>query len=452
VRTDAANDAAVDSSAANLTLGRRAVQFVRLVIRIIGFPLRLFLSIRRSMTAASVTLLLVGIITLNIIWGFPWVGMFSACSSLLFVGFAINRLMCPHLRINFSLPNSAPANQSFTVVAHVENRRRIPAIDLAIRFEQPPTSTRAIRRSAISHWLPTPPQKLSVIRPGERKDFGTSMASDRRGIHYLPDVVVISMFPFHLFRYSGRYPSEAKIAITPCPLRGDEDAMSRGLIDTLGDCTHRLLAGDALDYTGSREYEVGMPVRSWDFRAWARLGRPIVREFQSPSIQMVTLIIDTSIGHQTSGVHSVCSESEPAVERVLSLAAAAVNDLTRKLVRVCLYVSSESPSSLAEFGPAQSHLDCESLLIRLAAAEYVTPEDADQRIQQVIAQLGGSPGLIVTARRDQRWQADLPTNISVSYVPHGDADDAMSEPSRRRESTYEAAHEPHNRTAQQHAV
>ncbi len=70
------------------------------------------------------------------------------------------------------------------------------------------------------------------------------------------------------------------------------------MLDAFGGWSHKLLSGDALDYTGSREYQVGMPVRRWDFTSWARLGRPIVREFQSPSIQLVTLIVDTSREHR----------------------------------------------------------------------------------------------------------------------------------------------------------
>lgn len=403
----------------------RAWQLVRLVVAVLLFPIRTFLSVRSSMTAASVTLLLIGIITLNIIWGFPWLGMFSVCTALLFGGFIINRLMRPRLRVNLSLPNSAPADHAFTVVTHVENRRRIPAMDLTIRFEHPSDSGRAYRHLQAAHWSPTPDHQLALIRPSERKDLPVAISSERRGIHELPDLVVFGLFPFYLFRYTVQYPTEAVIAITPRPISGDEDDLCRGLLNNLGDWTHRLLAGDALDYTGSREYEVGMPVRSWDFRSWARLGKPIVREFQSPSIQMVTLLIDMSLSNWTASTPSESAEPEVEIERVLSLAASAVNDLTRKMVRICLYVSSESPSLMSELGPTQTHQsDAESLLIRLAAAEHVTSEVADQRIDEVIPQLGGSPGLIVTARRDHPWQEDLPANVSVLCVAEG----AVNEP------------------------
>ena len=106
----------------------------RLLAGIVFSPLRLLASIRRSMTAASVTLLLIGIITLNIIWGYPWSGLFSACMSMLFVGWTISRIMRPNLEIGFSLPNSSTAGQPFSVVTHVKNRGRLPAMDLSVAF------------------------------------------------------------------------------------------------------------------------------------------------------------------------------------------------------------------------------------------------------------------------------------------------------------------------------
>jgi len=408
----------------------QAVQLARWCARIVLSPLRLYLSIRRSMTAASVSLLLIGIISMNIVWGYPWVGMFSACASLMFVGFAINRIMCPSLTIDFSLPNSSPAGQPFPIVAHVKNRRSVPAMDLKVCFDDEPGHRREHRGSKNTHgcWARTPPQSLPLILPAERRDLHSSLLNARRGIHALPNVVVTGMFPFHLFRSSRHVASEAHVAITPRAMTGDEDALSRGLLDTLGGWSHRLLSGDALDYTGSREYEVGMPVRRWDFKSWARLGRPIVREFQSPSIQMVTLIVDTSTDEGPEDQ----SQNESPVERVLSLAATAINDLTRKMVRVRLYVTSESPSSLAAIGPTHAPSDSETLLIRLAAAEFVSPLDADSRVQEVLEHLGRSPGLILTARGKLGLQQNLPPNVSILNVArYAQFGGRESQPSRR---------------------
>jgi len=236
-----------------------------------------------------------------------------------------------------------------------------------------------------------PPHSVSLIQVGHRIHRSSSVRFDHRGVQPLPDLRVTSMFPFHLFRSTQRYESGTTIAVTPKLLSGEEDDLARTLLDALGNWSHRLLAGDALDYTGSREYEVGMAVRRWDFSSWARLGRPIVREFQSPTIQMVTLVIDTAVD---SG------DDSEKIERVLSLAATAVTELTRKSVRVGMYVTQVEDADLQVSDPGLSPGDTESLLIRLADAKSVEAEESDRQIHRVVEQMRHTPMLVLTARSE----------------------------------------------------
>ena len=397
------------------------VYVVRQIGRLLWLPMRVFLSIRRSMTPASVTLLLVGIVTLNIVWGYPWTGMFSACVSMLFVGWLINRLMRPQLKLDFSLPNSAPAQQSFQVQTHAKNARRVPSMEISVAFVDPTDRPRSWR------WWRKPPaneysveqenRAVSMLRPSEVFDQRSSLTFSKRGIQDLPDLLVTSSFPFHLFRSAKRYNSETQIAITPRPLTGEEDTVAAGLLNTLGGWSHRLLSGDALDYTGSREYEVGMPVRRWDFVSWARLGKPIVREYQSPSIRMVMLIVDTSPEPKRDGqTRDAQTSDNERLERLLSLAATAVNELSRRSVQVRLYVTGESTASNAVAAPTHARSDSESLLIRLAAAEKVTEKDADQQVIEVLDQVGRSPVLILCGRSKPDFQRATQSNVTLIRV------------------------------------
>ncbi len=264
--------AVLDENAWEPAANRGAVQrlgsIVRWIAKVLLSPLRLFLSVRRSMTYASVTLLLIGITTVNIVWGYPWSGMFSACSSLLIVGWAINRIMRPKLKLGFSLPNSSPAGHAFPVVTHIRNLGRLPAMDMAVTFSTGRRRRRS-KQTALTTYHPRESQSsLAIIHPAERTDLGGSLVFERRGVHPLPDVLVTSTFPFYLFQSSQRYPSETQIAITPRLITGEEDTVARGMLNTLGGWSRRLLSGDALDYTGSREYQSGMSVRRWDFSSW----------------------------------------------------------------------------------------------------------------------------------------------------------------------------------------
>lgn len=375
-------------------------------------PLRVFLEVRGSMTGASATLLVIGMFTLNIIWGYPWNGVFSACFSLMLVGAIINRVMRPHLDLNFTLPQSAPAGEPIPVVVHARNVSRLPALDLTAAFSSAAPSGNRQSMQA-THDVLTPMCAIPIIESGEHVKIPCSLLFRRRGMHTLPDVRIQSFFPFHLFRSNRQHSSSIQIAITPRPLSGDEDAIARGLLNAFGGWSHKLLSGDALDYTGSREYRVGMPVRRWDFKSWARLGRPIVREFQSPSMQLVTILVDTAV---VDSDMLADDKTDPALERVFSLAATAILSLTQNLIRVRLCITSEETESQIAALQVVTPTDCESLLIRLATARPVSGDVADDRLSQLVDQLGRTPTLLLTSRPSGSLPLERSSGVSVLRV------------------------------------
>jgi uncharacterized protein (DUF58 family) len=56
--------------------------------------------------------------------------------------------------------------------------------------------------------------------------------------------------------------------------------------------------GESPEYIGNREYVPGEPVRRIDFRAWGRLGKPVVREFQEEYYCRVAVVLDTHVTPQ----------------------------------------------------------------------------------------------------------------------------------------------------------
>jgi uncharacterized protein (DUF58 family) len=51
--------------------------------------------------------------------------------------------------------------------------------------------------------------------------------------------------------------------------------------------------GDSLEFIGTREYREGDPLRKVHWRSWARLGRPIVKEYQEEYFSRIALVLDT---------------------------------------------------------------------------------------------------------------------------------------------------------------
>ena len=138
-----------------------------------------------------------------------------------------------------------------------------------------------------------------------------------------------------------------------------------------------------------------MPVRRWDFPSWARLGVPIVREFQSPSVPQVFLIIDTALSEHAEpdsvGEH-------PAFEQMLSLATTAIHDLAKQTVKIQFFVTASGNALDDSSGIYLTDTDAESMLIQLAAAAPVDGKQADHQISSALELAGRSPVLVLTTR------------------------------------------------------
>ena len=65
-----------------------------------------------------------------------------------------------------------------------------------------------------------------------------------------------------------------------------------------------------------------MPVRRWDYASWARVGKPIVREYQSEQTRLVSIFVDTFDSTNKS------KRSDERFESLLSLAASLTDELT----------------------------------------------------------------------------------------------------------------------------
>lgn len=382
---------------------------------LVWLPIRGLLGFRRSLTGASATLLFFTVLSLNIVWGYPWVGVFSACVSLLVIGWLVNRLFAPRLQVGFSLPASATAGESWPVRQHLENVGRLPAMELRVRFDQP--KRRAIGRRDV--WRYDQPCRVVRIPARGRAAVSRTLRVEERGVWRVPDLVVESLFPFFLFRVTRRVVSDATIPITPRLLHVSEEPAIRTALTAVSGWATQQSAGSSMEYVGSREYQTGMPVRRWDFVSWARLGRPIVREYTSPSLHTITIVVDT--GTDTGGRFRGRSGRARALEHVLSVAATVLVERGRGDVGFQMFVTGPSNDGKGRGGGRQrdgkrdlrecevivsSPGDIEPLLIRLASADAVSAEVADEQVTAFLAKTVRSETLVLTTREQPaflRW-------------------------------------------------
>lgn len=382
-----------------------------MIVSILLFPFRLVNWFRRSMTVASGTLLVVSIASLNIIWGYPWLGIFSSAISLFILGRLLSSLMSPKLDYHLALPRSVPHGFRLPIAIKCLNRGRLPAMQFLISFDHRNSHSgrTSKRRRAVNKIFEviSPPQPVTLLESGKARRVTSTLRFTSRGTHSIPFIVTQSYFPFYLFRVTQRIDPQQEITVTPRPLDADEDESSRGFLESMGEWSHQLLAGDALDYTGSREYEYGMPVRRWDFVSWARLGKPIVREYQSPSIQQVYLVVDTS--HEANGNDS--PEKQAAnFEHLLSAATTTILELGKKRVSLNFCLTCQEDRHREEGGFTQ--IDSESMLIRLANADVTETESTNQQIEVALESAHQSPTLILSNRNSESYPYPLPRSVN----------------------------------------
>ncbi|MCC9642657.1 DUF58 domain-containing protein [Rhodopirellula sp. JC740] len=375
-------------------------------------PIGWWLSLRRSLTGGSVTLLLIGIISMNIVWGYPWMGMFASCFAMFVVGWAINRVMTPRLKVAMDLPIAVRAGDPLMTRVNLLHQGRLPAMNLYAGLDPNRDAAGRATIELDQHKI----RMLSIpeMEPRGSAYFDQVLTFVRRGVQSMPAVRVESLFPFHLFRSTQWIASDETVVVTPRRMDFENDMAWRAIQANLRGLAVGLAQGDHQHYVGSREYRVGMSVRRWDFASWARLGKPILREFNSAAKQTVTVFVDTSPNEEAVPLpqsfrwRRVTEDEDISLERLLSIASAGLETLVGANVQVQLVVPWNAPSVLhkqEQSGDLQIVL-CEGaadpipLLMALAEAQPIDASKADE-ILNALPHPGGTFHGVVFSRRDR---------------------------------------------------
>ena len=225
----------------------------------------------------------VGTITMQL----PIYQIFCALVALTLVALVGGFMSIPIVRIEGLLPSRMVAGESVSVDLVVTNRskwRTIYDVGVAL-FELPP----AIEHTNRDRVIPAIPKNESRV-------VSMTLLPRRRGLYELSAFRGFTTFPFNLFRIGmpGRgerptmlvlpsfYPLESVNVPTTMRYQPGGIALTSNV-------------GESPEYIGNREYLPGEPVRRMDFRSWARLGRPVVREYQEEFYCRVGLIVDTFV-------------------------------------------------------------------------------------------------------------------------------------------------------------
>jgi len=224
-------------------------------------------------------------------------------------------LLRPRLTVHGTLPPRTGAGQPVSAEFTLTNRSLVPAFDVSTGYFHLPPSLRDNRDET---WI-------SVIPPRQSASLSVRVDPVKRGLYTLPDLTAYSTFPFHLFRSSATRKRSGNLLVLPSfhPLVSIDVPIGRRYQP--GGIALTSSVGESPEYIGNREYRDGDPIRRLDWKSWARLSRPAVREFQEEYYCRVALVLDTFVPAERTEKR----EGFPDLEAAVSLTAAVADALSR---------------------------------------------------------------------------------------------------------------------------
>lgn len=233
------------------------------------------------------------------------------------VSMLVGYFSIPKLKIDAVAPKRVECGAMFETVYKVQNTGRKTARYVEIDTLIYPDVRCLVRDSA---WI-------GCLPPGHKTEVSAKGLAKRRGVYTLPGLRYDSAFPCGLWRWGWTfpgttlsiYPSYSRLLNLFIPLgNGNQNEIS----------AENKLSREALEFHGCREYREGDQVRHIHPRSSARIGTPVVKEFQSEGRRRTAILVDTEPSEKKLWKYFAYIKADDPIEAALSLTAAVVDYLS----------------------------------------------------------------------------------------------------------------------------
>lgn len=244
---------------------------------------------------------------------------FSLLGSLVLVGILCVPLGRPRLTVERRLPKFGSVGQTLHYHLIVRNETRRPQSDLKLLEDLPdprPSFEEFVltpepgeeRRNWIDRsygyyrwrWLVERNMRARLgeiaaptLPPGEEISVPASLSPRRRGSLRLEGVTVACPDPFGFFRSLRRLPLPQSILILPKRHPAPAFQLPGSSTYQQGGVSMASSVGESEEFVSLREYRPGDPLRRLHWKSFAKLGKPIVKEFQDEYFVRHALVLDT---------------------------------------------------------------------------------------------------------------------------------------------------------------
>ncbi|HMJ92234.1 MAG TPA: DUF58 domain-containing protein [Candidatus Acidoferrum sp.] len=234
---------------------------------------------------------------------------FLAC--LWFVALAC----APFFRLRFeaerTLPRFGTAGQPLQYHITVKNLGRMAQGDLFVfedladprpSFEEFLRETKSTSRrksfrfaksSPVRRLHPPKAQSLAPLLPNAEATAEMRLLPVKRGVLHLRGVSIARPDPLTLFRAFVSVAAPASITILPKRYPLPNFALPGAARYQQGGVSFASSVGESEEFVALRDYRHGDPMRRIHWRSWAKVGRPVVKEFQDEFFVRHALILDT---------------------------------------------------------------------------------------------------------------------------------------------------------------
>jgi len=271
--------------------------------------------------------------------------LFGMLLAALVLSFALSRATMRRLSFARALPEGVHAGAPFTVELRATNGKRwLASYGLSVRDELP-EGLAAERPGGVA----------LVLRPRETLALPYTATAARRGVYPLRAVTYATRFPFGLFHQGRARALPGELVVYPRLGVVSAELLGRARALALAQRRSRGARGEE-EFRDLREYRHGDNPRRIHWKTSAKLGKPLVREFESVASERARLLLDTR-----------CPASgDERLETTISFAASLARDLVRR--GFSLSLAAYAPD-LVVVGPAQGAAGLRLLFEALARLE-----------------------------------------------------------------------------------
>jgi uncharacterized protein (DUF58 family) len=131
------------------------------------------------------------------------------------------------------------------------------------------------------------------LPPGGECEVTVVLTPVRRGVLRLTGATVACPDPFGLFRLLRKIPQPESILILPRRHAMPSFALPGAMKYQLGGVSLASSVGESEEFVSLREYRPGDPLRRMHWKSFAKLGKPIIKEYQEEFFVRHALVLDT---------------------------------------------------------------------------------------------------------------------------------------------------------------